>query len=150
MSQARQLRADIERSRVTARDIVAQHERTKPLQAKVKDASAKVQLITTEIAFNDAVTNVFEEVHKFAAHISNGQKAVEEEQINDSIASLEIAEGFLENQNLMQYSNISNILRERITFLRNSITNLLLLCWSRQVRLDKNELEICSKDQSGK
>lgn len=150
ISQARRLRADIERSRETARDIVAQHERTQPLQDKVKDASAKVQLITNELAFNEAVINVFEEVQKFSSHISKGHKAVEEEHIDDSITSLEAAEKFIESPNVMRYTNISSILRERVSFLRKSIVDLLLSCWARHVRLSKNELEIFIDDESSK
>ncbi|OKL64638.1 hypothetical protein UA08_00177 [Talaromyces atroroseus] len=148
ISQARQLRADIERSRETARDIVAQHERTQPLQDKVKDASAKVQLITNELAFNEAVTDVLGEVQKFSSHIFNSHKAVEEEDIDNSITSLEAAERLLESHNLMRYTSISSILRERVSSLRTSIVDLLLSCWARQVRLSKNEFEVIINDES--
>jgi centromere/kinetochore protein ZW10 len=150
MSQARQLRADIERSRETARNIVAQHERTQPLRARVNDAAAKVQLMNTELAFNEGVTHVLEEVQKFTAHISNGRKAIEGEQINESITSLEAAEKFVQSSNLWRYSNVASLVQGRLSSLRNDIVNLLLSCWARQVRLSKNELEIRPNDETGK
>uniref|UniRef100_A0A093V1P7 Centromere/kinetochore protein zw10 like n=1 Tax=Talaromyces marneffei PM1 TaxID=1077442 RepID=A0A093V1P7_TALMA len=142
MSQARQLRADIERSRETARNIVAQHERTQPLRARVEDAAAKVKLINTELAFNEGVTHVLEEVQKFSAYISSGRKAVEGERINESITSLEAAQEFLQSSNLSKYSNVASLVQGRSSSLRNDIVNLLLSCWTRQVRVSKNELEI--------
>ncbi|EED15255.1 conserved hypothetical protein [Talaromyces stipitatus ATCC 10500] len=142
MSQARQLRADIERSRETARNIVAEHERTLPLRARVTDAAAKVLLMNTELAFNEGVTHVLEEIQKFSAHISNGRKAVKEEQINESITSLEAAENSFKISNLSRYSNVEGLLKGRLSSLRDSISNLLLSCWDRQVRLSKNALEI--------
>jgi centromere/kinetochore protein ZW10 len=150
MSQARQLRADIERSRETARNIVAQHERTQPLRAQVKDAAAKVQLMNTELGFNEGVTHVLEEVQKFSAHLSNGRKAIEGEQINESITSLEAAEKFVQSSNFSRYSNVADLVQGRLSSLRNDIANLLLSCWARQVRLNKNELEIRPNDDAGK
>jgi centromere/kinetochore protein ZW10 len=150
MSQARQLRADIERSRETARNIVAQHERTQPLRAQVKDAAAKVQLMNTELAFNEGVTHVLEEVQKFTAHISNGRKAVEGEQINESITSIEAAEQFIRSSDLLRYGNVASLVQGRLSSLRNDIANLLLSCWTRQVELNKYELEIRPNDDTGK
>lgn len=149
MSQARQLRADIERSRETARNIVAQHERTQPLRARVQDAAAKVQLMKTELAFNEGVTHVLEEVQKFTAQISNGRKAVEVEQINESITSLEAAEQFIQSSELLRHSNAASLLQLRLSSLRNDIANMLLSCWNRQVQLDRNELEIRPNDDIG-
>lgn len=149
MSQARQLRADIERSRETARHIVAQHERTQPLRARVQDAAAKVQLMKTELAFNEGVTHVLEEVQKFTAQISNGRKAVEVEQINESISSLEAAEQFIQSSELLRHSNVASLLQLRLSSLRNDIANMLLSCWNRQVQLDRNELEIRPNDDIG-
>lgn len=149
MSQARQLRADIERSRETARNIVAQHERAQPLRAQVEDAAAKVQLMNTELAFNEGVTHVLEEVQKFTAHISNGRKAVEVEQIDESIISLEAAEQFIQSSDLSRHSNVASLVQGRLSSLRNDTCNLLLSCWTRQVRLNKNELEIRPNDDTG-
>ncbi|GAM40466.1 hypothetical protein TCE0_039f12836 [Talaromyces pinophilus] len=148
MSQARQLRADIERSRETARNIVAQHERTQPLRAQVEDAAAKVQLMNTELAFNEGVTHILEEVQKFTAHIFNGRKAVEGEQIDESIISLEAAEQFIQSSDLSRHSNVASLVQGRLSSLRNDISNLLLSCWTRQVRLNKNELEIRPNDDT--
>lgn len=106
--------------------------------------------MNTELAFNKGVTHVLEEVQKFNAHISNGRKAVEGEQINESITSLEAAENLVRSSDMSRYNNVASLVQGRLSSLRNDIANLLLSCWSRQVRLDRNELEIRPKDDTGK
>ncbi|KAH8693632.1 Centromere/kinetochore Zw10-domain-containing protein [Talaromyces proteolyticus] len=140
--QARQLHTDIERSRDIAREIVAQHERTLPLQAAVKDASAKVNLVQTELTFNQAVTDVLEKAREFCSRIDDGQKAVEEERITDAIAYVESAESFLKDAKLSGYDGLSNILHENASHLRKSIIELLRLQWASEVRINKNEMAL--------
>ncbi|CRG87995.1 centromere/kinetochore protein ZW10 [Talaromyces islandicus] len=149
VSQARQLHADIERSRETAREIVAQHESTVPLRSVVKDAAAKVKLVQTELAFNKAVTGILEKVKDFSSRIDDGLKAVEEERIADAINYVDSAESFLGSAELSAYGGLSNILRESISHLRKSIEELLLLQWTSEVRIDKSERMLFINDKPG-
>lgn len=142
ISQAKQLHADIERSRETAREIVAQHEKTKPLQLAVRDATAKVQLMQTELAFNEAVTGVLEEVQEFTGRLESGHKAVEEERIKDAIEILESVHSTLETAGFSRYGNLTSILRENTSTLRSSIVELLLLHWAAEVRIDRDKKEL--------
>lgn len=89
ISQAKQLHADIERSRHTAREIVSQHENTKLLGLKVEDAAAKVALIETEISFNQAVTTTLEEVERLRQQLENGRTTLDEGKIMAAIDILE-------------------------------------------------------------
>lgn len=150
MSQARQLHADIERSRETAREIVAQHESTVPLRSVVKDASAKVELVQTELAFNEAVTGILEKVKDFSSRIDDGLKAVEEERIADAINYVDSAESFLGSAELSDYDRLSSILHESLWHLRKSVEELLLLQWTSEVRINKSEMTLFINNTSGK
>ncbi|PIG88297.1 centromere/kinetochore protein zw10 [Aspergillus arachidicola] len=102
ISQAKQLHADIERSRVTAREIVAQHENTNPLQLKVEDAAAKFHLVETEIAFNQAVTHTLEEVQRLCQRLDAGRAILGEGQVMEAIETLETTEQAIKRDNLFQ------------------------------------------------
>ncbi|GAB1217682.1 hypothetical protein ATERTT37_006923 [Aspergillus terreus] len=137
ISQAKQLHADIERSRVTAREIVEQHEHTKPLRLKVEDAAAKVQLIETEIAFNQAVTDTLEEVQRLCQQLDAGRATLAEGKIMNAIDTLEETEKAVRSESLITNTNVSHVLLETVSDLRREITDFLRNRWTEQLRVDK-------------
>lgn len=149
MSQARQLRADIEKSRQTARNIIAQHERTQPLRAQVEDATAKVQLLNTELVFNEGVTNVLEEVQKLSEHVSKGCDAVQRDHINEALLCLQASENFMNNSPLTRFANVAKLVGKTLFSLRESIVVLLKSRWADQIRLSKDGLKICPQTSIG-
>jgi len=150
ISQARQLHADIERSRLTAQEIVAQHENTKPLQLKVEDASVKVELIKTEIAFNQAVTEALEDVQRLYQRLNAGRQALEQGHIMDAIESVEDTEKAMEGVAFSKNTNVASVLSENTSGLRRSIIESLLARWSSQIKIDKKKGEFIIVDQKGK
>ncbi|KAJ6002631.1 Retrograde transport protein Dsl1 C-terminal [Penicillium sp. IBT 35674x] len=108
--QAQQLHADIERSRVTAREIVSQHEKTSPLREKVEDASAKVALIETEIAFNQAVAETLEEVQRLCQQLESGRTTLGTGHITAAIEQLESTKTAIETDTPFSNTNVMGIL----------------------------------------
>lgn len=137
--QAKQLHADIERSRATAREIVAQHEHTRPLQAKVEDASAKVALIETEIVFNQTVTDTLEEVQRLGQQLARGRAAVRDDQIATAIELLELTDQAIGRDALFSNTNIMSILSIEVAQFRKEIEEALRLRWTEQLRIDHQE-----------
>ncbi|KAJ5725699.1 uncharacterized protein N7483_007056 [Penicillium malachiteum] len=135
--QARQLHADIERSRVTAREIVSQHEQTKPLQAKVDDAHAKVGLIETEIAFNEAVAETLEEVQRLCQQLESGRAALGTGRIMTAIEHLESASSAIQKDTPFSNTNVMGILLEETTRLRKEIEEAVQHRWSEQLKVDR-------------
>ncbi|OGM47097.1 hypothetical protein ABOM_003721 [Aspergillus bombycis] len=139
ISQAKQLHADIERSRVTAREIVAQHENTNPLQLKVDDAAAKFQLVETEIAFNQAVTHTLEEVQRLCQRLDAGRAILGEGQVMDAIETLEATEEAIRKDSLFLNTTVMHVLLENISELRREIAEYLRARWSKQLNVDRKE-----------
>lgn len=150
MSQAKQLHADIEHSRFTAREIVAQHENTKPLKAKVEDATAKVELVETEIAFNNTVTIALEESQRLNHRLEAGRVALRDGHITAAIETLEEVDETLKKDSLFTNTNIISILSENCMRLRQDIVEFLRMHWSEQVTIDKKNGEIQIKKVVGK
>ncbi|KAB8199996.1 hypothetical protein BDV34DRAFT_217579 [Aspergillus parasiticus] len=137
ISQAKQLHADIERSRVTAREIVAQHENTNPLQLKVEDAAAKFHLVETEIAFNQAVTHTLEEVQRLCQRLDAGRAILGEGQVMEAIETLEATEQAIKRDNLFSNTTVMHVLLENVSELRREIAEYLRARWSKQLNVDR-------------
>ncbi|KEQ95618.1 hypothetical protein AUEXF2481DRAFT_4591 [Aureobasidium subglaciale EXF-2481] len=60
IAQAKKLQGDIERSKATARDIVAQAEAGKALKEETHDAGNKVHLLEKEVAFNESLASTLD------------------------------------------------------------------------------------------
>ncbi|KAJ9200695.1 hypothetical protein DTO164E3_1451 [Paecilomyces variotii] len=147
IAQARQLHADIERSRVTAREIVAQHENTRPIQLQVEDATAKVELLKTEIAFNQALTETLEQVHKLSCRLDAGRTSLAEGDVIAAIESLEHTEKALGEVAFPKNSNVTAILYEGLNGLRRSIIEALRVRWDSLVQFDKKNHRLVITDQ---
>lgn len=141
---------DIERSRVTAREIVAQHENTKPLQLKVEDAGAKVGLIETEIAFNQAVTDTLEEVQRLCQQLDGGRTALENGQIMAAIDTWESAEKVIKRDSLFTNTNVMSILSENAAGLRREIEESIRQRWSEQFTVNKQQAKLAIQNNRGK
>ncbi|KAJ5171525.1 uncharacterized protein N7500_004308 [Penicillium coprophilum] len=139
--QAKQLHADIERSRVTAREIVAQHEHTEPLQAKVEDARAKVALVETEIAFNQAVAGTLEEVHRLCQQLEAGRAALRNGQITVAIEQLESTDAAVGKDAFFTNTNVMGILSDEVSSLRLEIVEALRSRWADQLKVDRQQGE---------
>ena len=149
MSQAEQLHADIERSRLTAREIVAEHDKTGPLESKVADATAKVDLLQVEIAYNDAVTSALEEVQRVRRRLESGRAALSHGDVGTAVETAEdmvsVSEG-----SLFANTNLMGILAEDVSGLRREVVKTLESRWNEQVTIDKQKGELRIKDIEGK
>ncbi|KAJ5445277.1 hypothetical protein N7491_001359 [Penicillium cf. griseofulvum] len=139
--QAKQLHADIERSRLAAREIVAQHEHTEPLQAKVEDARAKVALVETEIAFNQAVAGTIEEVHRLCQQLETGRAALRNGQITTAIEQLESTDAAVGKDAFFTNTNVMGILSDEVSLLRSEIAQALRSRWADQLKVDRQQGE---------
>ncbi|KAJ5502284.1 hypothetical protein N7463_005158 [Penicillium fimorum] len=139
--QAKQLHADIERSRLTAREIVEQHEHTEPLQAKVEDARAKVALVETEIAFNQAVAGTLEEVHRLCQQLEAGRAALRNGQITTAIEQLESTDAAVGKDAFFTNTNVMGILFDEVSLLRSEIVEALRSRWADQLKVDRQQGE---------
>jgi centromere/kinetochore protein ZW10 len=141
ITQAKQLHADIERSRLTAREIVAQHEHTEPLQAKVEDAKAKVALVETEIAFNEAVAGTLEEVQRLCQQLESGRAALGNGQITTAIEHLESTHAAVGKDAFFTNTNVLGILSDEVSLLRAEIVEALQSRWTEQLKIDRAQGE---------
>jgi len=133
---------------VTAREIVARHEHTKPLQAKVEDATAKVVLIETEIAFNQAVAETLEEVQRLCQQLESGRAALVNGHITAAIEQLEATNATIGGDTSFKNTNVMSILSLEVSRLRQEIEEALRLRWSEQLSIDRQNRQFQVKQEA--
>lgn len=117
---------------------------------KVEDASAKVELIKTEIAFNQAVTEALDDVQRLCLQLDAGRRALEDGNIMDAIGSVEATEKAMEMVAFSRNTNVASVLSENTSGLRRSIIDSLLVRWNLQVKIDRKKGELVITDQKGR
>jgi hypothetical protein len=87
IARARRLQEDIERSKAVAREIVRDYEAAHDLQARVRDANAKVELLQNETAFNHAVILSLEEIWSVDKALRDAESTMNAGQLFDLAAN---------------------------------------------------------------
>ncbi|KAJ0419970.1 hypothetical protein BJY00DRAFT_301819 [Aspergillus carlsbadensis] len=147
ISQAKQLHADLERSRLTAREIVKQHENTVPLQSNVEDAAAKVNLVEKEIIFSQALTNTLEEVQSICRQLDSTRALCQDGRITNVIENLEAINHTINQDSYFKQTNVRGLLLENVSSLRQDLVGLLHSRWNQHFKLDHKEgTFVISKD----
>jgi protein transport protein DSL1/ZW10 len=139
ITQAKKLHADIEWLKITAREIITEHEKTRLLHLDVADTSGKVELLKTEIAFNETLVEILEGVHALSQRLNVGQNAIEGGSITEAIESLEEVERTVERPEFRQYSSLKRVTLESAYVLRSSIIDDLRSSWSSAIRINRSE-----------
>lgn len=120
---------------------MAQHEHTSPLRSKVEDASAKVGLIETEIAFNQAVAETLKEVQRLCQQLENGRVALANGELTVAIGQLESTKAAIGKDAFFTNTNVMSILTLEVARFREQIENTLRLRWQEQLKVDRQRGE---------
>ncbi|WEW61335.1 ribosome biogenesis protein ytm1 [Emydomyces testavorans] len=142
MTQAKQLHQDIERSRLTAREIVTLHEKGRNLCNRASDAQSTVDRLREEIAFNGVLLEALEEARSIDDQLAAAQLALGQNQWIRSIELLEEITGSLTRTKLPQQTNVVGLLSTKAADLRASIAISLRTGWKSLVKVDPSSNEI--------
>ncbi|KAJ5485058.1 hypothetical protein N7539_005046 [Penicillium diatomitis] len=136
--QAKKLHDDIEKSRQTAREIVAQHEQTGPLRSQVEDATAKVSLMETEITFNQAVADTLEDVQRLCDQLDDGRQALDAGDMGRAIELLDSTQSAMGEDTFFTNTNVMSIFSLETARFREEVENKLISRWNEQLKVDRS------------
>ncbi|OJD18741.1 hypothetical protein AJ78_01278 [Emergomyces pasteurianus Ep9510] len=136
ISQAKQLHEEIERSRSAAREIVRQHEKGQQLQRQVTDASKKVELLESEIAFNEAVTRNLEDIRTIDYHISSVQLAIDKNDLETATGLFEEIEMLMKTTGLPSNTPVLRVLSGNVAALRTTMATTVRQKWDSLVKVE--------------
>ena len=142
ISQAKQLRDDIEASRITGEEIVRQAQDGEQLQASVQDAGSKVNLLNGEVIFNEMLAETLAQIQTIKHTLTSVQEAALNDRLVESVGLLENAENELQMLRSRDHARIAEILRAKALDLRKGVIETLTECWNALVRVDVNSQTI--------
>lgn len=146
ISRAKDLQADIQRSRDTAREIVAEAEAGRDVREKVKDAGNKVGLLEREVGFNEALTGTLEHV-RYAHGISGEVKeAIVQGRLERALERLEGAEASVGGLRGVEGSKAVGLLVSRVGKLREELVERTGGMWNEFVKVDFESKKIVVKE----
>ncbi|KAF2090490.1 WD40 repeat-like protein [Saccharata proteae CBS 121410] len=146
IAQAKQLQADIERSRATAHDIVQQAEAGKTLKAHVADASSKVALLRKELTYNETLTHTIKQVQTASAHFDVAQEAVAQNEIVKGLDNMDAGTAVLGQLGPFQSSRAVEVLRRRANQLRSDMVQSATERWSQLLVVDTGDKAVTIKE----
>jgi centromere/kinetochore protein ZW10 len=130
ISRAKELQVDIQRSRETARQIVAEAEAGRALKAKVQDSGNKVALLEREVSFNEALTGTLEHIRYASGILNQAQNEAVKGRIQTALEKLEDAEASIGGLQGVEGSKSVGILMKRAETLRGSLRESTLAGWN--------------------
>jgi centromere/kinetochore protein ZW10 len=129
IARAKELQADIERSKVTARQIVAEHEAGRNLHAKVNDQAQKVLLLESEIGFNEDVVIKLEQIKHANGILEGVRDALVRGEVDEPLKQLHEA---AESVDGLRESGVgaASILQKKLDKLQETLKDTVQDKWS--------------------
>ncbi|KZF24728.1 centromere/kinetochore protein Zw10 [Xylona heveae TC161] len=143
ISQARQLRNDIDRSEAEAREIVKESENGRPLQGRHKDASSKVDFLKDEVYFSETLVATLQSLQRIQSTLDSVQEATFREDYPQSIELLEDGERQLSQSWASENTFAVELLSNRAVNLRKSLVQQVDQCWEELINVDKIRQSLC-------
>ncbi|KAF2842636.1 hypothetical protein M501DRAFT_993379 [Patellaria atrata CBS 101060] len=145
ISQSRQVQADIQRSKATARQIIRDAEVGRSLRAGVEDGSNKVGLLESEIEFNHSLISALENIKSISALLDASQEAALQDQITLALENLNQAEAAMATLGDLQNTRLINVLSRRTVELKTTIAEITLELWNQLFIVDRDTGKITIK-----
>ncbi|KAK7179738.1 is centromere binding protein at prophase [Paraphaeosphaeria sporulosa] len=147
MTQARKLQADIKRSQETAKEIVQQAESGKEKTANVQDAATKVSFLHSEIAYNESLVQVVEQLQDISTLLEAAQDAAVHNHILHALERLEDADGAFKRLGPFENTRVVGLLKTRSGQLRSALAENVTETWHSLLLVNTAERKITLKDE---
>lgn len=126
IAQAKKLQADIEHSKVTAREIVAQAQQGKKLKDEANDAHNKHGLLEKEVAFNASLVETLDRIKTTCGILDQAQDAIVRGDIKTALSKQQEIDRVIVDlapvENTRAYALLYNRARDLRTALVDSTT----------------------------
>lgn len=149
ITQARKLQADIKRSQETAKEIVQQAEVSKEKTLAVQDAASKVSLLHTEIAYNESLARVVEQLKDISTLLESAQEAAVHKHILHALERLEDAEGAFKRLGPFETTRVVGLLKTKANQLKSAIVENITEVWNSLVTVNAADRKVTLRDEVG-
>ena len=136
ITRAKDLQADIQRSRETARQIVAEHEAGRDLRAKGEESGRKVQLLEKEVAFEETLAGTLEHIAYANGVLDAAQEHAVLANVKDALRELEEADASIAGLDGLKDTRACALLQNRAAQLRENLCETATEFWNGFVQVD--------------
>ncbi|KAF2003469.1 WD40 repeat-like protein, partial [Amniculicola lignicola CBS 123094] len=147
IAQARRLQNDIKRSQETAHEIVQQAESGKKLNAKVDDAASKVSFLYSEIAYNESLVHVVQQLQDISTLLESASDAAVHGNVMHALERLEDADAAFTRLGPFGNTRVVGVLRNKQKQLRDAVEENTKEHWNALIIVDPTERRITLKDE---
>lgn len=136
IAQARKLQDDIQRSQDTAKEIVQHAEEGKANTAHVQDAASKVGLLHTEMAYNESLARVVEQLRDISTLLDSAQDAAVRGHVMYAIERLEDVNSAFNGLGPFGSTRVVGVLKSKESQMRKAITETVTDIWNGLLDID--------------
>lgn len=139
VSQAKQLRHDIDESERRSKEIVTFAAQGTDLQERARDAASKVALLEDEVTFNDSVVGILKKVQELKQTTEAAQSALNMDDISRVTNLLMGAEQQLSLLTEASSTRVIDVIKSRLQELRTELAESLNKRWGSLLAVDVRE-----------
>lgn len=121
-------------------------EKGKAYTARVQDAASKVSLLHTEIAYNESLARVVEQLRDISTVLDSAQGAVIHGHLIHALDTLEDADGAFKRLGSFESTRAAGVLRTKEDQLKKAIIENVTESWNGLVNVDNTNHKISLKD----
>ncbi|KAK3072531.1 ribosome biogenesis protein ytm1 [Teratosphaeriaceae sp. CCFEE 6253] len=130
ITRAKDLQADIQRSRETARQIVAEHEVGRDLRATGEEAGRKVRLLEKEVAFEETLAGTLEHIAYADGVLDAAQEHAVLADVQKALRELEEADASIAGLDALKDTRACGLLQSRAAQLRENLCETATEFWN--------------------
>jgi centromere/kinetochore protein ZW10 len=146
ITQARKLQDDIKRSQDTAKEIVQQADASKDHTARVQDAASKLSLLHSEVAYNESLAQVVEQLRDISALLDSAQDAAVHGHVMHAIERLEDVDTAFQRLGPFQTTRVVGVLKNKEAQMKKAVIETVTESWNGLVQVDFSNNRISLKE----
>ncbi|KAF3044752.1 ribosome bioproteinsis protein ytm1 [Didymella heteroderae] len=146
ISQARKLQDDIKRSQDSAKEIVQHAEEGKANTLQVQDAASKVSLLHTEIAYNESLARVIEQLRDISTLLDSAQEAAVRGHVMYAIERLEDVGSALKGMGSFESTRVVGVVKNKESQMRKAIVETVTEAWNGLLEVDAANNKVSFRD----
>jgi len=142
IAQAKQVQAEIERSKLAAREIVEQAEANHVLNERTVDAMAKVGLLEKEVAFNGSLIAILDDIRSTSTVLNDAKDDVVGSKIVTALDRTRTADAAIDRLERVTSTRAYELLRRRLGAVKASLQEETVALSNRLVQVNGEGLTI--------
>lgn len=124
IAQAKKVQADIERSKITAREIVQKAEAQETVKQQTRELANKASLLEKEVSFNESLTAIFGRIRSCCDELDRAKGEAVKGQIESGLSGLQAAKRIREGLQGIRNTQTYVLLQNKIDNVQSGLVDV--------------------------